>query len=85
MLFTFCVGHSYLPEAMIKSVVVPIVKNKTGDVSSLGNYRPVSLATVIAKVLDGEIDIQLRRHVKVHDAQFGFRPGLSTETAILNL
>ncbi|KAA5569941.1 hypothetical protein F3G14_19280, partial [Acinetobacter baumannii] len=46
---------------------------------------PISLATVIAKVLDGIIDIQLRRHVKLHDAQFGFRPGLSTETAILNL
>lgn len=85
MLFTFCVGHSYLPKAMMKTVVVPIVKNKTGDVSSLGNYRPISLATVIAKVLDGIIDIQLRRHVKLHDAQFGFRPGLSTETAILNL
>lgn len=84
MLFTFCIWHSYLPEAMIRTIVVPIPKNKTGDASELSNYRPISLATVIAKVLDGIIDIQLGQHLQIHDAQFGFRSGLS-EMAILNL
>ncbi|CAK1595663.1 unnamed protein product [Parnassius mnemosyne] len=70
---------------MTKTVVVPIIKNKTGDASKLSNYRPISLAIDIAKVLDGLIDIQLRQHLQFLDAQFGFRPGLSTEMAILNL
>lgn len=85
MFFTFCIGHSYLPEEMMRTLVVPIIKNKTGDATSLGNYRPISLATVIAKVLDGVIDGHLNEHLKLHDAQFGFRAGLSTESAILCL
>ncbi|XP_047995478.1 uncharacterized protein LOC125233482 [Leguminivora glycinivorella] len=39
----------------------------------------------MAKVLDSLLNAQLQSHVKLHDAQFGFRPGLSTETAILCL
>lgn len=85
LLFTFCIRHSYLPAELMRTVVVPILKNKTGDVSDKGNYRPISLATITAKVLDGVFERQLSKHLKIHDAQFGFRPQLSTECAILSL
>lgn len=64
---------------------MPIIKNKTGDVSSRSNYRPISLATIIAKVLDSVLNSQLDCHLKIHELQFGFRPQLSTESAILSL
>lgn len=48
MLFNLCLRHSYFPENHIKTVIVPIVKNKT--VSDMNKYRPISLATVLAKV-----------------------------------
>lgn len=83
LLLNLCVGHAYLPEALMKTTVVPIIKNKTGDASDKSNYRPISLATAIAKVLDGLLDKHLDKHLNVHDAQFGFRAGLSTESAIL--
>nr|XP_037868954.1 uncharacterized protein LOC119628917 [Bombyx mori] len=51
---------SYLPEEMLKNVVVPIVKNRTGDICDKTNYRPISLATIIAKVLDN-IQILVRQ------------------------
>lgn len=79
MFFTLCVGHCHLPEALIKSIVV--LKNKTGDTSDIGNYRP-SLSPVIAKVLDDLLDKHMENSIKLYDAQFGFRPGLSTESAI---
>lgn len=85
MLFNFCISHCYLPEDLLKTVVVPVVKNKTGDSSDKNNYRPISLAKVIGKVLDSLLEKQLNRHIKLNDAQFGFRPGLSTESAILCL
>ncbi|KAL0830419.1 hypothetical protein ABMA28_002596 [Loxostege sticticalis] len=85
MFFTLCLSHSYLPHNLMKTIVVPIVKNRTGDVSDKGNYRPISLATTIAKVLDGLLDSCLQSHLKIHDAQFGFRPGLSTESAIASV
>ncbi|RVE46368.1 hypothetical protein evm_008991 [Chilo suppressalis] len=85
MLFNLCISHSYLPENLMRTVVVPIVKNKSGDHVNVSNYRPISLATIVAKVLDSLLDQQLAKHVNLHDAQFGFRPGLSTESAIFCL
>ncbi|XP_050561669.1 uncharacterized protein LOC126912652 [Spodoptera frugiperda] len=85
LLFNLCLSHGYLPDDLMHTVVVPIVKDKTGDSSDLSNYRPISLATVIAKVLDSLLDQQLGAHIHLHDAQFGFRPGLSTESAIFCL
>ncbi|KOB64375.1 RNA-directed DNA polymerase from mobile element jockey, partial [Operophtera brumata] len=46
MLFSFCIGHSYLPQDLMKTVVVPIIKNRTGEASDKSKYRPISLATV---------------------------------------
>ncbi|KAL0871067.1 hypothetical protein ABMA27_004872 [Loxostege sticticalis] len=85
LFYSLCMSHEYLPDNMLKTMVVPIIKNKTGNSSEKSNYRPISLATILAKVLDRLLDQQLRKHIKLHDAQFGFRPGLSTETAILCL
>lgn len=85
MLFSLCVGHSYLPAQMTKTVVVPVVKSKAGDTSDVNNYRPISLASVISKVFDGLLNVQLDQYLKLHDNQFGFKPGLSTETAVLCL
>lgn len=85
MFYSLCVGHSYLPGDLMKTVVVPVVKNKTGDLTDKTNYRPISLATIIAKVLDGMLNTQLNKYVTLNDNQFGFRPQLSTESAILCL
>ncbi|XP_026744251.1 uncharacterized protein LOC113505646 [Trichoplusia ni] len=85
MFYNFCISHSYLPDDLMKTVVVPIIKNKTGDASDGSNYRPISLATILAKVLDSLLDKQLNKHMSLSDAQFGFQSKLSTETAILCL
>lgn len=83
MFYSLCISHSYLPEPLMKTIVVPIVKNKTGDISDINNYRPISLATIVAKVLDSVLDAQLAEYIALHDNQFGFRSQLSTESAIL--
>jgi exonuclease III len=83
MLFNLCLSHAYMPNDMIKTLVIPIVKNKTGDLSDKNNYRPISLATVISKVFDSVLNSLLCKFIQPHDNQFGFRQGLSTETAIL--
>jgi hypothetical protein len=85
LFFNVCLVHSYLPSDLMKTVIVPIVKNKTGDVSAGSNYRPISLATIVAKVFDGVLNAQLDGLLKLHDLQFGFKRELSTESAILTL
>lgn len=63
MFYSLCVSHSYLPPDLMKTVVVPIVKDKTGDVADKNNYRPISLATVAAKVFDGFLNTQLSKYI----------------------
>ena len=50
--FSVCLSHGYLPPAMIKTTIVPIVKNKCGNISESNNYRPIALATIISELLE---------------------------------
>ncbi|CAH2241228.1 jg3292 [Pararge aegeria aegeria] len=85
MLYNICMSHSFMPSEMMRTIVVPIVKNKTGDLADKNNYRPISLATVISKVFDSMLNNQLNKLFRPHDNQFGFQPGVSTESAVLGL
>lgn len=85
LLFNVCIAHSYLPEDLMRTTVVPIVKNRTGDLSDRSNYRPISLATTIAKIFDSVLNSVLEEHCTLHHGQHGFTRGLSTETAMLSL
>ena len=38
--FTCMLKHSCLPPAMLDSVIIPLLKNKCGDLSDKNNYRP---------------------------------------------
>lgn len=75
-----CIGHSYVPTDIMKTVVVPIV---SVQLSTQNNYRPISLVTIMSKVLDGLLNTQLDNYIRIHDNQLGFKSGLSNETAIL--
>ena len=46
MSFTLCLSHGYIPPAMIETTIVPIVKNKSGNLSDSNIYRPIALATM---------------------------------------
>ena len=41
----------------MQTVIVPICKNKNGNISDPGNYRPVSLATIISKLYEHYISV----------------------------
>lgn len=48
--FTAMLMHGTLPSSMLSVLLVPVVKDKTGKISSIDNYRPIALASVISKV-----------------------------------
>ena len=48
--FSLCMSHGYIPQPLIETTIVPIIKNKAGNLSSGNNYRPIALANVMSKV-----------------------------------
>ena len=54
LLFTMMLSHSFVPDAfgMAIHVVIPIIKDKCGDVYSVDNCSPIALSPVISKVLE---------------------------------
>ena len=64
--------------------VVPLFKS--GDVSNVNNYRPVSLLPLPGKLLEKIVHKHLLNYIETYDllnsAQGGFRPGHSTTDTI---
>ena len=52
MCFTSFISHGFLPESMLSVVLVPVIKDKAGKISSKDNYRPIALASVISKLVE---------------------------------
>jgi len=51
-LFNMCIVHglAYVPNSCLNITIVPICKNKNGNMSDTSNYRPV--ATLVSKILE---------------------------------
>ncbi len=87
LLFQLCFAVGELPEQFLTSKVIPIYKSK-GCPSQLKNYRPISLLSGLAKILDAMIAFQLSQYLEsnqlLSQAQFGFRPQRSTTSQLLH-
>eukprot|EP00061_Rhincodon_typus_P001060 g13600.t1 len=63
--------------------------NKKQDESNPANYCPISLLSIIGKVMEGVIDSAIKQHVLsnnlLSDAQFGFHQGHSAPHPITSL
>jgi len=85
ILFKKSIASSELPEGWKQAHVTPI--HKKGSKSSPGNYRPVSLTSVVGKMLESIIRDKVVEHMSSHnyftDAQHGFVPGRSCMTQLL--
>ena len=85
MLFSSLIIHGFLPAKMISTVLVPIVKNKCGKLSSKSNFRPIGLSSVCSKLLEYIIVERLDSYVTTSDNQFGFKQSHSTDLCIFLL
>ena len=84
-LFTAIFRYSYIPDKFMDVIMVPLVKNKCGDITSINNYRPISLSNVISKVFEAIIVEKCKDYLIVNDNQFAFKDKLSTEMCVYTL
>ena len=72
------------PSLWKHATVIPIFKN--GDRNDINNYRPISLLPILSKVLEKIVAQQLTTYLEANkllsNSQYGFRPKLSTESAL---
>ena len=84
--FVLCLAHGYLPPAMIETTIVrPIVKNKSGNLSDSSNYRPIALATIVSKMFKSVLLFKCAECLSTSDNQFGFKSSHSTDLCIYTL
>jgi hypothetical protein len=84
-LFNKCLSNSEIPDDWKISYTTPVYKGK-GSKSDLGNYRPISVLSPIAKVFESLLASRVCDYFEsnglIHNSQYGFRSKLSCETAL---
>ena len=80
--FTKMFSHGYLPTHMLSVQLVPIIKSKSGLISSNDNYGPIAIASILSKVLELIILERIELFVYTHENQFGFKKQHGTDTCI---
>ena len=80
-LFNKCPKESCFPDCWKVSSVVPVFKN-AGERSTVKNYHPVSLLSVVSKVFEKLVNNRIVDHLEKYglfsDFQYGFRSSQST-------
>ena len=79
LLFNCFISHGYLPRDFMKTAIVPIIKNKSGNFSDKANYRPIALITACLKIFESCFLIMLENYLHTHDQQFGFKSQYVTD------
>ena len=78
-IFNICYETGILLDAWKKAVVVAL--HKKGDMSKACNYRPISLCSVVCKLMESIINSHLLLHLESNNLlsanQFGFRKNKS--------
>ena len=57
--------HGYIPEKMLISVIVPVVKNKNTSLCIKKNYRPVTLSSAMSKVFEYIVLSRIEKTLKL--------------------
>ena len=77
--------HTYVPEQMMKILILPVIKNKMNDPSDSDNYRPIGIGTTMYKIVEKVIYNRIEQYLSTSDNQFGFKENLSTDLCIFSV
>lgn len=87
-LCNLAISTGVFPDVFKLAVVHPIYKG-TGDRRLPNNYRPISILPTLSKILEKIMNHRLIKFLDKYNllspSQYGFRSGISTSDAVLNL
>ncbi len=80
-----CIIHGFLPDGLMETFIVPIVKNTKGVISSKDNYRPIAITSVFSKLFEKLILERYGEMLYTTDNQFGYKSHSSSDLCIFTL
>ena len=80
-----CFRHNYIPQIIINTVLIPILKNKLKPATESDNYRPIAIATSMSKLFELVILNKCEMLLSTTPNQFGFKKKHSTDMCIYSL
>ena len=87
IIFVSSLEHGIVPSDWKIAHVVPVFKK--GDRSNPCNYRPISLTSIVSKVLEHILSSHIMKHLEsngiLHSCQHGFRHNRSCESQLISL
>ena len=87
ILFNACFDFGIFPTCRKTTKVVP--ECKAGNKSEISNYRPISILSILSKILEKLVHTRTLSFLKCHSVltptQYGFRPKYSTLHALLDI
>ena len=84
-LFNAMLQHSYVPNKFGIGVMIPLIKDKNGDATSMNNYRGITLSPAISKLFEMCLLEMFDKYLTTSDLQFGFKKKLGCSNAIYSL
>ena len=73
LLFTCILTHGYMPNAFMKTSIIPILKKKNDNTSAKNNYRPIAIVTAMSKIFELCLSRIMDAYLFTSDNQFGFK------------
>ena len=67
------------------SLLVPLLKDKKGDITDKDNYRPIAITSVFSKIFERIILEKYKHLLQSNDNQFGFKAGHGTDLCVFTL
>ena len=70
--------HGHISSVLMVSTLIPLLKDKPGDICASSNYRLIALSSLILKIFDWVIILLYGERLNLDDLQFSYQPNVST-------
>ena len=85
LLFNSFLIHGFVPTTFLRGTISPTIKNNSGNLNSVDNYRGITLCSVFSHMFENALRLKFGRFLASDDLQFGFKPRHSTNHAVFTL
>ena len=77
--------HGHMPTELMKTAIVPILKNRQGDTCDKNNLKPIAIVMALSKIFELCIMRKVKTQLITSDNQFGFKREHGTDLCIFTV